>query len=69
MDLVKTEKSTDFFNSTLGYSNHKSGFGASYYYCPNGRQLRRAVERANRKGKKKNKAFVEGCFLHTLDKQ
>ena len=66
-----TDKSADFFNSVL--VNKKSDFskhgGVLTYYAPNGRQLRRALERAERKSKKRgNGTIPNGFYTDTLDK-
>ena len=68
---ASTDKSVDFLNNVLAGKSHNfigSG-GISTYYAPNGRQLRRAVERAEKKSKKRGNGTIPyGFYTHTLDK-
>ena len=68
---ASTDKNVDFFNNVLVGKPHNfigSG-GVCTYYAPNGRQLRRAVERAEKKSKKRgNGTILNGFYTHTLDK-
>jgi len=68
---ASTYTNTDFFNNIL--VDKKSDFskhgGVLTYYAPNGRQLRRAVEKAEKKSKKRgNGTIPNGFYTHTLDR-
>lgn len=68
---ASTDRSVDFFNSVLVGKPHnfKKCGGVCTYYAPNGRQLRRAVEKAERKSMKRGYGTIpNGFYTHTLDR-
>ena len=69
--LIATTNGVDYFNNILVGKNIKSvDVSVCTYYAPNGRQLRRAVEKAQKRNKKKGNGIIPmGFYTSTLNKQ
>ena len=66
-NLIASTKGVDFLNQTLIRNGAYQDLTITYY-APNGRDLRRRAEKANRKNAKKGiPPAPEGVFLKTLN--
>jgi len=65
---TKSTSSIDHFNNVLAGNKSTSSDCGYSLYAPNGRELRRAVERAGKKSKKKGGGSIpDGFYAWTLD--